>query len=151
MQIKFKKLYPDAVTPKQGTPGSAGFDLVAIRREVDFVRDRVIYNTGIAVEIPKGYVGLIFPRSSICKLDMQLTNSVGVIDSDYRGEIKAVFWAIPHMERGNIKWEKGYFMYEPGDRFGQLVIVPIPEVEYVEVEELSVTERGAGGYGSTGK
>lgn len=139
MKIKFKKLVPQAVAPKQGTPGSAGFDLTATYVQKD-CGDVFLYRyfTGIAVEIPTGYVGLIFPRSSIFKAGMMLTNCVGVIDSDYRGEIQAVF-AGPKMG------------YNIGDRIGQLVIVPNPKVEYVEAEELSETERGAGGYGSTGK
>ena len=95
----------------------------------------------LAVEIPPGYVGLFFPRSSICKTGLSMANSVGVIDSDFRGSISLVFYK-------NTQCIVPYF---PGDRIGQLMIVPIPEVEYVEVEELSETERGAGGYGSTGK
>jgi len=144
MQIKFKKLHPDAVAPKQGTPGSAGFDLTACRVEhlyADYGHFMARYHSGIAVEIPNGYVGLIFPRSSVCKTSLRLTNAVGVIDSDYRGEITGVF-------DNDIPGEN---IYHPGERFAQLVIVPIPEVEYVEVEELTPTERGAGGYGSTGK
>ena len=139
MQIKFKKLCRKAVAPKQGTPGSAGFDLTAtdIRKDCgqDFLHR---YFTGIAVEIPPGYVGLIFPRSSIFRTGMLLTNCVGVIDSDYRGEIQAVFAGIKPA-------------YNVGDRICQLVVVPIPQVEYVEVTELSGTGRGTGGYGSTGK
>jgi len=98
------------------------------------------YGTGIAVEIPPGHVGLIFPRSSIFHTGLILTNSVGVIDSGYRGEIKAVFKAPGH-----------YDIYRIGERIGQLVIVPIPDVEYEEADELSETERGTGGYGSTGR
>ena len=144
MQIKFKKLHPDAVMPKQGTPGSAGFDLFVRdyeHTETSYGNYMIRYYSGIAVEIPKGYVGLVFPRSSICNTAIRLTNAVGVIDSDYRGEITGVFDAA-HGILG---------IYEIGMRFAQLVIVPIPEVEYIEVDNLSVTERGAGGYGSTGK
>ena len=139
MKIKFKKLTPNAVMPRRGTPGSAGFDLTATSREgIDWHLTR--YGTGIAVEIPPGHVGLVFPRSSCYKHDVLLSNCVGVIDSDYRGEITFVF--LPRAEQK---------IYDIGDRIGQLVIVPIPEVEYEEVDELSVTERGAGGYGSTGR
>ena len=99
------------------------------------------YDTGIAVEIPPGYVGLLFPRSSVCKTGLSLANGVGVIDQDFRGSISFVFYK-------NMQCIVPYF---PGDRIGQLVIVPIPAVEFVEAEELSETERGAGGYGSTGK
>ena len=138
LPIRFKKLDPEAKAPYQATPGSAGFDLTAVTKTID---EKMLfhYGTGIAVEIPAGHVGLVFPRSSIYKERMTLTNCVGVIDSDYRGEIKAVF-------SGN-----GAGGYKTGDRIAQLVIVPIPAVTFVEAEELTETERGAGGYGSTGK
>lgn len=139
LKIKFKKLNPNAVMPKQGTTGAAGFDLTAVSIEVK--ENTLKYDTGIAVEIPPGYVGIVSPRSSVCKTGLSLANSVGVIDSDYRGSISLVFY----------KPAVCIVPYLPGDRIGQLLIVPIPEVEFVEVEELSETERGAGGYGSTGK
>lgn len=138
MKIKFKKLHADAKAPFQGTPGSAGFDLYATTKEqVDFYHTR--FGTGIAVEIPAGHMGLVFPRSSCYKKGMLLSNCVGVIDSDYRGEISAVF----------IGTDKET-CYNVGDRICQLIIVPYPAVEYVESEELSETSRGGGGYGSTG-
>jgi dUTP pyrophosphatase len=99
----------------------------------------VSYGFGISVEIPKGFVGLIFPRSSIRKYDLILSNAVGVIDSGYRGELQATFK------------KTGLHKYEVGDRGAQLMIIPYPEVEFVEVDELSDTERGEGGFGSTGK
>lgn len=139
LKIKFKKMNPNAVIPKRGTIGAAGFDLTAIGLEV--TETTLKFDTGIAVEIPPGYVGLVFPRSSICKTGLSLANSVGVIDSDYRGSISFVFYKGP-------TWIEPYSY---GDRIGQLVIMPIPEVEFVEAEELSETERGEGGYGSTGK
>lgn len=139
LKIKFKKLNPNAVTPKQGSSGAAGFDLTAVSLEVTDMTLK--YDTGIAVDIPPGYVGLVFPRSSVCKTGLSLANSVGVIDSDYRGSISFVFYK-------PMPW---YVHYLPGDRIGQLVIVPIPEVDFVEVDELSKTERGTGGYGSTGR
>ena len=142
MQIKFKKLSPEAVAPKQGTPGSAGFDLTAISMHWDEKYSVCEYGTGIAVEIPLGYVGLCFPRSSIFRTGTFLSNGVGVIDSDYRGEIKAKFY-----DRIGVDGK----MYSVGDRIVQLVIVPIPEVDYIEAPDLSETERGTGGYGSTGK
>lgn len=141
LPIRFKKLTTDAKAPYQATPGSAGFDLTAVsvkKHKESFLRRLVEYGTGLAVEIPAGHVGLVFPRSSIYKKQMVLTNGVGVIDSDYRGEIKAVF-------------AYGEEIYNPGDRIAQLVIMPIPAVKFVEAEELTETERGAGGYGSTGK
>ena len=140
MQIRFKKITTEAVAPKQGTPGSAGFDLTATSIRFDEDYHVFEYGTGIAVEIPKGYVGLVFPRSSVYKTGLMLSNSVGVIDSDYRGEIRAKFYT--DVMRGG---------YKTGDRICQLVIVPIPDVDYIESPDLSETERGTGGYGSTGK
>lgn len=139
MKIQFKKLVSNAITPRFGKPGDAGADLVAT--SLDLSRDgQVVYGTGIAVEIPEGMVGLVFPRSSIRDKDLVLSNGVGVIDSGYRGEIMATF---------NLKnpWSE---IYNVGDRIAQLVIIPVPLVKYVEVDELSETERGHGGHGSTG-
>ena len=139
LQIKFKKLNPNAVMPRMGTTGAAGFDLTAVSLKV--TETTIKYETGIAVEIPPGYVGLVFPRSSVCKTGLSLANGVGVIDQDFRGSISLVFY----------KGAELIEAYSCGDRIGQLVIVPIPSVEFVEADELSETERGAGGYGSTGK
>ena len=139
--IRFKKLHPDAKAPYQATPGSAGFDLTAVSVEpVEEYFWAARYGTGLAVEIPEGHVGLVFPRSSIYKTEQSLPNCVGVIDSDYRGEITAVF-SKGAQDRA----------YKVGDRIAQLVIMPIPAVRFVEAEELTETERGAGGYGSTGR
>ena len=137
MIVKTKKLHPDATIPKYAKPGDAGMDLTAVWRRQ--VMDIVTYGTGLAIEIPDGHVGLLFPRSSIYKTKMTLTNCVGVIDSGYRGEIMMKF-----------KMTDNRTMYSVGDRIGQLVIMPYPEVEFEEVEELSETSRGSGGYGSTG-
>ena len=140
MEIKYKKVRANAVPPRQGTKGSAGFDLTVCAVERVTTRQNCYYS-GIAVEIPEGYVGLVFPRSSVCRLNDRMCNAVGVIDSDYRGEITGVF-------------DVGYWSnrsYNVGDRFAQLVIVKIPTVEYIEAHKLSATERGAGGYGSTGR
>jgi len=140
MKILFKKLVEKAVKPKFGKPGDAGADLVAT--SLDLSRDgQIVYGTGLAVEIPEGMVGLVFPRSSIRNYDLVLSNGVGVIDSGYRGEIMATF---------NLKnpWAD---IYKVGDRIAQLVIMPVPLVQFVEVEELSETSRGTEGHGSTGK
>lgn len=139
MKVKFKKLVEEAKAPYQATCGSAGFDLYAVSKEqIDEHHTR--FGTGVAVEIPPGHVGLIFPRSSCYKSGMLLSNCVGVIDSDYRGEITAVFIGTSQEQ-----------CYNVGDRICQMVIMPYPAVEYVESEELTNTERGTGGYGSTGK
>ena len=148
MQIKFRKIRLDAKAPQRATDGSAGYDLFAAQVEsLDFGMLRC--RSGIAVEIPRGFVGLLFPRSSIVRTHQRTANAVGVIDSDYRGEITGVFDLFPDWSGNNPHYAPT--IYRPGERFVQLVIVPIPEVEYIEVEELSATERGAGGYGSTGR
>lgn len=148
MKIRFKKLHPLAETPTRGTPFSAGYDLKAVALERRPIlgdgRDLIIYRTGLAVEIPAGYVGLLFPRSSVCKTPLRMSNCVGVIDADYRGEISAVFDAQDH-------WAASRYGYLVGDRIGQLVIVPFVDVDWDESEELSQTQRGSGGYGSTGR
>lgn len=140
MFVKVKKTRPEAVIPRAMTAGSAGFDLtvVDITEEVNspFIR----YWFGIALEIPPGHVGLIVPRSSVYHTGQMLTNSVGVIDSDYRGEISAVFWKGAEDR-----------LYRVGDRAAQLIIQKTPQVIFVEAEELDTTERGNGGYGSTGR
>lgn len=143
MKVRFKKLVPEAVAPYQATDGSAGWDLTATTKELDQGK-KAIYGTGLSVEIPKGYVGLLFPRSSIHKKGLRLSNSVGVIDSDYRGEIKAVF------DRLSI-WPYEWELYQIGDRICQLIILPVPTIEWEESEELTNTTRGEGGYGSTGR
>ena len=136
MKVKIKKLSPDAKVPKYAKPGDACMDLYAVSHTIDQYGNQV-YDTQIAMEIPKGYVGLIFPRSSVSKTGLTLRNSVGVIDSGYRGPIMLKFSG----ETGS---------YLAGDRVGQIMILPYPEIEYVEVNELSDSERGTGGFGSTG-
>ncbi len=142
MKVQFKKLVPEAQKPKFGKPGDAGADLVAT--SIDTSRGgQVVYGTGVAVEIPEGMVGLVFPRSSVRNTQLIMSNSVGVIDSGYRGEIMVTF------NLTTKDWVAE--LYNVGDRIAQLVIVPVPLIQYVEVEELSETERGTGGHGSTGK
>jgi dUTP pyrophosphatase len=141
MKIHFKKLDSKAQKPKFGKPGDAGADLVAT--SVDFSRkNQVVYSTGLAVEIPEGMVGLIFPRSSVRNYDLSMSNSVGVIDSGYRGEIMVTFNIL------NLHTVEN--SYQIGDRIAQLIIIPIPLVQYKEVDELSETQRGTDGHGSTG-
>lgn len=140
MQVKVKKLYPDATIPRYAKQGDAGLDLTAVSEEWNENNSMVTYGTGLSIEIPEGYVGLLFPRSSVCKTSLNLSNSVGVIDSGYRGEIMLKY---RYPEQG--------LVYDLGDRVGQLIIMPYPQIELIEAEELSSTERGAGGYGSSGK
>lgn len=140
MKIKIKKLHPNAVIPKYAKQGDAGMDLTVTKSTVIGYRKFKV-DFGIAMEIPTGYVGLIFPRSSIHKTGLSLSNSVGVIDSGYRGEISAVF---------NV-CDAGGDPYIVGQRAAQIIIMPYPQVEFEEAEELSETSRGTGGFGSTGK
>jgi dUTP pyrophosphatase len=114
-------------------------DLYAVSQTFD-KHGNYVFGTGLAVEIPEGYVGLIFPRSSISKTAHSLRNSVGVIDSGYRGELIFKF----DINTLNSP------VYEVGDRIGQIMILPYPQIEFEEAWELSKTERGKGGYGSTG-
>lgn len=142
MQVNIKKLHDNAVIPVYSKPGDAGMDLTAISISKDD-HGNITYGTGLAIEIPEGYVGYIFPRSSNSKTDLYLTNHVGVIDSGYRGEIMFKFRPVPSLINAKI--------YQVGDRVGQLIIMPIPTITFFEVRELSNSERGEGGFGSTGK
>ena len=141
MKVRIKKLNENAVIPTYAKSGDAGMDLVATRIISNTTFD-VSYGTDLAMEIPNGFVGLVFPRSSIRKYELVLSNSVGVIDSGYRGELQATF-----------KKENGLdsLAYKVGDRIAQIIIIPYPPIEFDEVAELSDTERGDGGFGSTGK
>ena len=138
MKVRIKKLNESAVIPSYAKSGDAGMDLVATRI-INERLDSITYGTDIALEIPEGFVGLVFPRSSIRKTDLILSNSVGVIDSGYRGEIQATFK------------RSGVYAYGVGDRIAQIMIIPHPDIEFEEADELSDTERGEGGFGSTGK
>lgn len=168
LRVPIKKTHPDAVIPNYAKPGDAGLDLVAVTdaRRVGlweikyscycgigrlltkivrlingFSPTRYIeYKLGIALEIPEGYVGLLFPRSSISNTGLKFATSVSVIDSGYRGELTARFRV------GNRKMG----VYKKGDRVAQLIIMPYPEVVFVPTENLSPSVRGTGGYGSTG-
>lgn len=141
MKIKIKKVKPNAVIPKYAKESDAGLDLVAtsILSNTTF---QITYGLGIALEIPDGFVGLIFPRSSIRNTELILSNSVGVVDAGYRGELQATFIKSNGLDS---------IAYKVGDRVCQLIIMPHPIVEFEEVEELNNTERGEGGFGSTGK
>ena len=161
MEVKFKKLHKDAVIPSYAKPGDAGLDLTAVSVEKLSEASKLVnfatkfkYGTGLAVEIPEGYVGLLFPRSSIHKYPCRLANSVGVIDSGYRGEICFVFDCPLNTHPGDSEPTPmlNGLPYSKGDKIGQLVIMPYPKIEVVEeLGELSNTERGDGGFGSSGK
>ena len=137
MRMRIKKLHPDAVIPKYAHFGDAAVDLVATQRWTD-PGGNICYGTGLAMEIPHYHVGLLFPRSSVSKTNLRLCNAVGVIDPGYRGEVI-------------LKFDKnGDKEYKVGDRVGQLMLVPIPSIQFVEVRNLPGSDRGEGGFGSTG-
>lgn len=204
MKIKFVKLLENAVAPTKAHATDAGFDLTATSRTFD-EHGAVVYGTGIAVEIPAGYVGLVFPRSSVSKFDLSMANAVGVIDAGYRGEITVKFKpAMLYVDNNNsgrdtcgkhandhtgtvqtdpdtqsvsahgldslffgdnpfnksgraqisdshrILQTMNFRIYNEGERCAQLIIMPIPEIEFEEVDRLDDGERGANGYGSSG-
>ena len=145
MKVNVKKLDSNAVVPTYAKHGDAGMDLTAISKSYD-EHGNVCYGTGLAFEIPNGFAGFLFPRSSNTKKDLILGNSVGVIDSGYRGEVVFKFRELLPSERDI---EFGAREYEVGDRIGQIVIMPVPQIEFNVVDELSTTDRGVGGFGST--
>lgn len=179
MEIKFMKTHPNAVIPTRGSAGAAGFDLTAV--SLKRAADLYIYDIGIAMEIPEGYFAAIFPRSSIFFTGLELTNCVGVIDSDFRAPISAIFREVPGDQGARRRAlhpmfpGKTHMMcpYKPGDRIAQLIIQPclvpvssttlyttkddilcpvcMEQVMFVETEYLSTTARGSGAYGSTGR
>lgn len=135
MKLKIKKLHENAIIPSYAKEGDAGMDLscVSVTEEELYTQ----YGIGIAIQIPEGYVGLVYPRSSISKTNHLMANSVGVIDSGYRGEILVRM--------------RGKAEYLVGDRVAQLVITPVITADVEEVNELDESTRGTGGFGSTGK
>ena len=143
MKVKIKKLSDNAVVPSYANPGDAGLDIIAtgITRTKHYIE----YHTGLSFEIPEGYVMLIFPRSSISNKSLILSNSVGVLDSGYRGELRFRFKKIPSEHPRS---EMVY--YNVGDKIGQVMIIPYPTIEFEEVQELSESIRGEGGFGSSG-
>lgn len=167
MQVKVKKLHPDAKLPEYATPGAACFDLRAVnvrgmtaadaevlRRQGVFARtvqslhggEGMVFGTGLAFEIPHGYAMLIFSRSGHgFNENVRLANCVGVIDSDYRGEVMV------KLRNDSSEDEFDWIDVKHDDRIAQAMILPIPQIELIEVDELSDTERGEGGLGHTGQ
>lgn len=139
--VQVELIHEDAKIPERQKPGDAGYDFYAT--EVEWDGDRMVYkvSTGVKVAIPRGFVGLITPRSSVYKKNLALANSVGVIDSGYRGEVKFLF----------IPTASNHDYYEKGDRIGQMIVTPHLAHPLNEVDDLSETERGEGGFGSTGE
>ncbi|MFA5047638.1 MAG: dUTP diphosphatase [Patescibacteria group bacterium] len=136
MKIKVKKLIPEAVLPKYAKIGDAGMDIYATSKNE--TEKFVEYGTGLSFELPSGFMMLVYPRSSVSNMDLNMANSVGVLDAGYRGELKIRF-------RKN-----GPTDYNVGDRIAQIIIMPFPEIDFEETEDLSTSERGANGFGSTG-
>ena len=141
--MKIKKLHPAAVVPTYGTEGSACFDLYAVQPEAEIrVVDSATVRTGLAFEVPQGFVMLVFSRSGHgFKNDVRLANCVGVIDSDYRGELMV------KLTNDN---PSDCLAVHPGDRIAQAMLMPVSQTYFEVVDELSSTDRGAGGFGSTG-
>lgn len=143
--LKFKKLRPDAIVPTKGTEHSAAWDLYLPKNKKNKVHmwrnDPKCVGLGFAMEIPVGYYGLIAIRSSLGKQGIILTNGVGIVDSDYRGEWKLLVTNIGQVER----------ILMPGDRVAQLILRKLEDCTIEEVDDLSDTARGTGGFGSTGK
>lgn len=143
MKLKFKKLSEAAVLPRKANPTDAGFDIVATEKYFDEYGN-VCFKTGLAIEVPEGYVGMLFSRSSIYSKAQVLSNSVGIIDSGYLGELEFKFKILKeHVTNKTIA-------YMPGDRIGQLIVIPLPQFEPVFVDELDNTNDRGGGFGSSG-
>lgn len=143
MELKFRLLEPGAQLPTQATPGDAGLDLRAAEPASIGPSERAQIGTGVAVEIPPGHAGLVLPRSGLAlRHGISMVNAPGLIDSGYRGELRVL---LLNTDREHA------FDIEPGDRIAQLLVVPFAEAIPIEVAELSDTERGIGGFGSTGR
>lgn len=143
MTLKIKRLTEDAIMPVRAHQNDAGIDLTctSITQEINECGQLIlVYHTGLAVEIPEGYVGLLFQRSSVYKKSISMTNAVGVIDASYRGEVMGKFRSTTDVVPA---------IFKPGERFAQLIIVPYLDVKIEEVAELTETDRNEGGFGST--
>lgn len=150
MELKITKLYPNAILPSFAHEGDAGMDLY-VHRVIEETANQITYGLGIAVKIPDNHVGLIFPRSSIRKYDLSLSNSVGVIDSGYIGELQATFnKTTPAYYDGPVR--NASKEYDIDERCCQLVVLPLARFDIKEVDSLSniTTTRGEGGFGSSG-
>ena len=139
MKVKLRKLHPNAVIPTYATDGDGAFDLTATSKQGQ------VYGTGLAIEVPKGHVLYIYGRSGLAfKEDIRLANAVGIVDSGFRGEIKV------KLTYDGQPYNAPYWP-SVGDRIAQGIILKVPHIEFEEVEELSDTQRGVNGFGSSGK
>jgi dUTP pyrophosphatase len=142
MRVQIKKLHPDAIVPKYQTAGAAGVDLCSVEDVTIGEGDKALVATGLSMAIPQGWEGQVRPRSGLAaKSALTVLNTPGTIDSDYRGEVKVIL----------INHGHGVFHVRKGDRIAQMVFAPVAQAEFTEVETLESTDRGAGGFGSTGK
>jgi dUTP pyrophosphatase len=142
MQVQIKKVHPDAIIPKYQTAGAAGVDLCSIEDVSIGEGDKALVATGLSMAIPQGWEGQVRPRSGLAaKSALTVLNTPGTIDSDYRGEVKVIL----------INHGHGVFHVRKGDRIAQMVFTPVAQADFAEVEDLESTDRGAGGFGSTGK
>jgi dUTP pyrophosphatase len=143
MELKVRRLRPEAVVPTRAYAGDAGLDLSACDAVELGPGERAVVGTGLAVAIPEGHAGFVQPRSGLAaRHGLSIVNTPGLVDSGYRGEVTVVLVNTDPRET---------FVVEPGMRIAQLVILPVPEVELVEAHELPPSERGEGGYGSSGR
>jgi len=143
LSIRFRRTHPHGQMPTKAHASDAGFDLYVASTHIEHDLQNFVIDFGIALEIPVGHVGLLFPRSSIANKTLYMRNSVGVIDSGYRGSITAKFG----------KYNTQGFVYDEfrvGDRAAQLIIIPLPEVQFTEVDALADSDRSGNGYGSSG-
>lgn len=150
VEVKFKKLNSSAVVPTKAHPGDAGFDLTCTSCTYDEYGN-IVYGTGLAIELPENYVGLIFPRSSLSKYDLAQANSVSVIDSNYRGEMFVKFRPTLRFKQVQGEVMEQARIYEIGERMGQLIIMPYPEILFREVHELAPSDRGTSAFGGSGR
>jgi dUTP pyrophosphatase len=142
IELPIRRLHEDAVLPRRAYSGDAGLDLAACERRELGPGERATLGTGLAVAIPEGYAGFVQPRSGLAaRYGVTIVNAPGLIDPGYRGELQVVLLNTDARER---------FVVEPGMRIAQLVVLPVPELELVELDELPGTERGVRGYGSSG-
>jgi dUTP pyrophosphatase len=141
IELPIQRVRPDAVVPARAYAGDAGLDLAATERVELGPGERAVVATGLAVAIPEGYAGFVQPRSGLAsRHGITIVNTPGLVDSGYRGELMVVLHNTDRAEA---------FVVEPGMRIAQLVVLPVPEVELVEVQELPPSERGARGFGSS--
>jgi len=141
IELAIQRLREDAVVPARAYPGDAGLDLAACERLELGPGERAVVGTGLAVAIPEGYAGFVQPRSGLAsRHGISVVNAPGLIDSGYRGELRVVLLNTDRAES---------FVVEPGMRIAQLVVLPVPQLELVETEELPESERGVRGFGSS--